>query len=197
MTTKTRTRNIPANYVKADGFSRVDLGIEVYFSATGLSAIGFCGRAIKADFHHRFGKTESAMKFAADWFEKKLARAAEEAKYKAESLAIAAATVVGDVFYSAWGYDQTQINYYEVTRVIGARTFEIRRIAEQSADDGGQSMTGVCVPHLGQYIGDAKRVRMDDFGRVKVDYGQWASKKEFTTMGGIKVFTPDRWSCYA
>jgi hypothetical protein len=39
---------------------------------------------------------------------------------------------VGDVLYSSWGYDQTNIDFYQVTRLVGKQSVEVREIASES-----------------------------------------------------------------
>jgi hypothetical protein len=43
---------------------------------------------------------------------------------------------VGDIFSSSWGYDQTNVNFYEVVSVT-ARTVKVREIGAEYSDDGG------------------------------------------------------------
>ena len=58
-----------------------------------------------------------------------LARIAERKARRALQASEAAKTIkVGDIFYSSWGYDQTNIDFYQVTKV-SAKTAEIRPIA--------------------------------------------------------------------
>ena len=38
---------------------------------------------------------------------------------------------IGDIFYSSWGYDQTNIDYYMVTKIIGKTFVEIQKIESQ------------------------------------------------------------------
>ena len=38
----------------------------------------------------------------------------------------------GDIFYSSWGYDQTNIDYYKVTKLIGKASVELVPIESRS-----------------------------------------------------------------
>jgi hypothetical protein len=66
---------------------------------------------------------------------------------------------VGDIFYCSWGYDQTNIDFYEVTRLMGA-SVAIRPIQSRSVREeiGGEYL--VAVP--GAYMGgeQTKRIKM-------------------------------------
>lgn len=35
---------------------------------------------------------------------------------------------VGDIFYASWGYDQTNVDYYVVTRLVGRCSVELQEI---------------------------------------------------------------------
>lgn len=34
----------------------------------------------------------------------------------------------GDILYSSWGYDQTNINFYQVTKLVGKTMVELREV---------------------------------------------------------------------
>lgn len=53
---------------------------------------------------------------------------------------------VGTVLYSSWGYDQTNIDFYEVVKAT-AKTVTIRGIKQVRTHDG--YMQGSCVPATG------------------------------------------------
>lgn len=96
---------------------------------------------------------------------------------------------MGDILRSMWGYEQTNIDYYEVTALIGKHTVEIREVSRQSEET--QSMQGVCVPVPGAYIGEPMRKRADESGSVKINSFAWARKVEAKTVAGVKLFSPD------
>lgn len=56
----------------------------------------------------------------------------------------------GDIFYSSWGYDQTNIDFFEVVKVSGAMVTLQKLARETSQDDGCGSMTGKVIPILGK-----------------------------------------------
>lgn len=61
---------------------------------------------------------------------------------------------VGDLFYSSWGYDQTNIDFYQVTKVLN-KSIELTPIAGQAKYD--QHMAGHTKPLPNQFTGEAKR----------------------------------------
>ncbi len=64
---------------------------------------------------------------------------------------------VGHILYTSWGYEQTNINYYEVTALKGEKTAEVRKIGTKNAGEPG-GRTGYCVPDIGNYLGKPKQV---------------------------------------
>lgn len=103
---------------------------------------------------------------------------------------------VGDVLVSSWGYDQTNIDYYQVTALAGKRTVEIREIESQSEATG--QMMGQCVPALGKFAGPPMRRRVGfDQHSVRVDSVRHARKLEPKIVGGIKIFPGHTWTAYA
>jgi len=106
----------------------------------------------------------------------------------------ARALVVGDVLVNSWGYEQTNVDYYQVTALVGKQSVEIRAIAKQSEETG--SMVGVCTPILDHFTTAPFRKKVTNGGRsVLLPYG-YASRKPFELVGGVKTFKPDRWTAY-
>lgn len=74
---------------------------------------------------------------------------------------------VGDIFYDSWGYDQTNIDFYEVVRLTGAGV-EVRPVASKILEANGPGGNKV-VPDKGHYISnifiqDSKVCRLKDWG---------------------------------
>lgn len=64
---------------------------------------------------------------------------------------------VGDLFYESYGYEQTNINFFEVVALRGKHTAVIREIAADYV--GGLGWTGKKRPCRGEYIGPEHTVR--------------------------------------
>ena len=62
---------------------------------------------------------------------------------------------VGDVLCCRWGYDQTNVDYYQVTKLVGKTMVEIRKIEAHKVED--MSMQGWSTPRCGQFIGEPLR----------------------------------------
>lgn len=82
-------------------------------------AIGYQGRKIKPSFHYRFDSPAQREKHIAKFLEscRKLneVRAERRQSRKFESNPCE----VGQIFVSTWGYEQTNVDFYQVTEVKG------------------------------------------------------------------------------
>lgn len=81
---------------------------------------------------------------------------------------------VGDILYSSWGYDQTNVNFYKVMGVRGKNTVIIQRVATKILKPG----RGVdkVVPAPDDIIRDKMRKRVNPRGRVKIHSFEYAEK---------------------
>lgn len=148
---KNTQRYIPEGYELS--WDDQDLGIQVYYKNTPcISAICFVGRAVNPTWHYRFKDGQQRINEVTRTFK----NVAERAEYKAARKAKAAeasanhGVKVGDVFRSSWGYDQTNVDYYQVVSV-GNKTATFCKIAQLSESDG--FLQGNCVPATNQFIG--------------------------------------------
>lgn len=160
----------------------------------------YSGKRGKPDFYYSFKDTGAAVKHWGGWYAGILSAAQAKAARKAEKAAAMAkpqtALVVGDVLVSSWGYEQTNYDYYQVIRLVGARSVEIRKIASLSEETG--YMQGDCVPSKNNFTGPAMVKRVDERGAVKVHtWGVFATKHQPQIIGGVEVFKPHRFTAYA
>jgi hypothetical protein len=69
---------------------------------------------------------------------------------------------VGDILQSSWGYEQTNVDFYEVVKATKAMV-TVRRIAGKMlpSEDGYSAMSGFTVPVPGAFVEDyrAKELR--------------------------------------
>ena len=68
---------------------------------------------------------------------------------------------VGDIFYTSWGYDQTNVNFYEVAEVT-AKCFRVREIGSKVIyKEGYSSMSDHVIPDPTRrlsYVDAAQRI---------------------------------------
>ena len=87
--------------------------------------------------------------------------------------------VVGDVLYSSWGYEQTNINFYQVTKVVGKRMIEICEIESKTIEQSGYETYKV-MPFWNKFKGKTMRKACTD-GNVKINSVQYARKTSWDT----------------
>ena len=117
---------------------------------------------------------------------------------KAEARAKGHALQVGDVLMSSWGYDQTNVDYYQVTALVGKQMVEYRPIAAQTEQAG--YMSGYCVPAPGDFKGPAKRARVCEYGqRDSIRIASYANASKLTPrmVAGVACYQPASWTAYA
>ena len=162
--------------------------------------LGFSGKRAKPDFHYRFASVERADAYRVKWFDNLNTEAQEKQARKAEKAAKMAGghdLAVGDVLAASWGYDQTNYDYYQVTRLVGSRSVEIRELAQSRAET--LWMQGDCVPVKNSFVGAPMVKRVTESGdAVKVrSWGVWAHKKQSRKVGNVELFAPDHYTAYA
>ncbi len=118
---------------------------------TVYGAVVFAGKAQKPLWNYTFRSNEQRQAEIARTVVARrahLAHVAEQAKERREYMH---PYKVGDVFTASWGYDQTNVNAYEVTEVHG-KALVLREIGLHSVDGSH------VVPMPGHYCGDPVRV---------------------------------------
>lgn len=174
----------------------------VYINAAGPgrpSAAGFVGRSSKRAFYYGYKDRADLMKSVVAWIQKQDDWQAQSEQYKAEQKAKAVqagrGVEVGDVLRASWGYDQTNIDYYQVTALVGKAMVEVREIASQSEQDGW--LQGKSVPAVGKFVGKPMRKVAKD-GRVKIDQSRTAYRMEpVAVVAGARVYKESSWTAYA
>jgi len=76
--------------------------------------------------------------------------------YKRARREVGHGLAVGEIVYSVWGYEQTNVDFYEVVRVPSARSAVVRKIDQDTTENAPGSMTGKTTPKQGQFEGTAK-----------------------------------------
>jgi hypothetical protein len=147
-------------------------------------AIAFAGKAQKPLWHHNFATSErrdqyiiETMKARKGIRKRKEAATTARREYKHDFK-------VGDIFSTSWGYDQTNVEFYEVVEVRGA-ILVVREIGQNVVSEGSGSDKVTAVP--GKFIGKPLRVR-PTAGYVTIE-GHHASK----WTGGAKYKTAFGW----
>jgi hypothetical protein len=98
-------------------------------------------------------------------------RSDRNAERKAKRAALRASDfwAVGDVVYNSWGYEQTNIDFYQVVEVK-AKSIVIREIKQNSSDQGGPS-GGMCAPRRNEFCGEPMLKPLDECGGISMRHG--------------------------
>lgn len=150
-------------------------------------AIAYKGRAKKPAFNYRYSTEERRAQAVADWM--KTVQETKKTRRKAEARTLE----VGDVLRSSWGYEQTNIDYYLVTKLIGKTMVEIVEIGKTR--EGTEYLQGVCIPDKKHIIGETMRKIAQGDG-VNISSFQWAKKIEPTVVAGTEIYNADHWTAY-
>jgi hypothetical protein len=140
-----------------------------------LIAIAFIGTAGNPAWHYSFRTPEGMQKYINDFLEsqKKNLEYKQERKNKRKAPALSAVPFKpGDILYDSWGWEQTNVDFYEVVEVRTASTIVLRQIAQNTEETG--FMSGHTTPRPGEFIGEPiiKRIQWYE-GRpyIKSEFG--------------------------
>ena len=75
---------------------------------------------------------------------------------------------VGSIFSTSWGYDQTNVEFYEVTERPSPHFVVIREIGQNVEAESWSSNR--VTPAPGRYIGDPIRKKITPNGLIKIDH---------------------------
>ena len=194
-------RHIPAGYelvAKDERFNFEVWGIE----SPAVIAKCFAGKAVNPTWHYRFkditrrnAEIEKTLRNLMEHQDRKEKRQAEKKAADASHNVKA-----GDIFRCSWGYDQTNIDYYQVVSVTGQMAI-VQEIAQEAQETG--FMSGECVPSPDSFIGKPKRVRIQKYSLESEPYFKAYSfanayrMKPVAMLGNKPVFKASHWTAYA
>lgn len=172
-----------------------DAVVYVYDASGGFLAKAFHGKAVKADWHHRFQSVAKRDEYIGRYFKARQDTLAYKSGIRAERKAKGHGLAVGDILRSSWGYEQTNIDYYEVTKLLGRVMVEIRKIGAESVET--LWCQGKSVPMTGHYIGEPMRKAAKN-GSVRIEsYARAYKMTPESDVAGVKVYGSSNWSSYA
>lgn len=152
-------------------------------------AVAFQGKSVKPALNCYYRSEASRERHVREFFAKVQATETYAANRKAERAAKLAKPhklQLGHILKCSWGYDQTNVDFYQVTGLRGARTVELRKIGAVSHED--LSMQGTCTPRADAFIGQPFTRRVDEDNGVKINSYSWAR---------LWQGRPERWTAYA
>lgn len=181
-------------YQKVRELTAPDGSLAIIFSKAELLPkcfmLAFAGTAGKTTAHYSYRTVEQAEQAATTFITGRQARAERKGQRKSERAAFKTTLQVGAVLVNSWGYDQTNVDYYQVVAVSATgRSVTIRQIGARAVEDGPVALSGSCWPLANEFTGPPMRKIVGEGNSVKIhDWGSWAHPWEPK---------PDRWSAYA
>ncbi len=114
------------------------------------SAAIFFGTQAKPVAHFSYRSEEAREKSVTEYFERRQQTQARVTERRSERKAFVHTVQVGDIFRTSWGYDQTNVEFFEVTQIRGKHA--VVREIQKAADHRGSGSDYV-VPQSGAYVG--------------------------------------------
>lgn len=99
---------------------------------------------------------------------------------------------VGTILRTCWGYEQTNVDFYEVIKVAG-QFVEVRALRCETVETAW--CQGQAVPLPGDYAGPPLRRRAQERG-VRIDSCRFATVAETLSVAGVQVVKPAHWTAY-
>lgn len=156
------------------------------------AAAVFFGRQTKPARRYRYrseAKREAdvteAFQARRAWLQARQGRAGERNAYRNHYQ-------VGTILRTCWGYEQTNVDFYEVTKVTG-QMVDVRKLNCESVETAW--CQGQAVPLPGDYSGPPLRRRAQAHG-VRIDTSRFATVAETQNVGGVSVVKPAHWTAY-
>ena len=147
-----------------------DAIVYLYERATSWAcyAIGYSGKRAKPDWHHRFRDVASRERHVADYFDSRQ-RSAEFKIEQRKKQGKGRELFVGSILQTCWGYDQTNIEFFQVTALIGKTMVELRELAQARKSEGW--CRDACAPVPDEFIGEPIRRKVSgyDGASVRID----------------------------
>jgi hypothetical protein len=140
-----------------------------------ISAKGWRGNADKPAWYYGFRDVGRAEQYVTEFARQVKASEDTRAGWKKDrqekraALKAADHWAVGDVIYNSWGYDQTNIDWYQVVEVK-PKSIVIRAIADNCSDVGGPS-GGRTAPRRNEFTGKPLLKPCDESGRISMSHG--------------------------
>tara|TARA_Y100000401_G_scaffold102376_1_gene92643 strand:+ start:492 stop:1100 length:609 start_codon:yes stop_codon:yes gene_type:complete len=167
---------------KHDVITYADAGVEIwiYTKDTNLLAAAFPIKGKNSIWHYSFKNREQLDGKIKELVDNRLAWKKEVAERKAKRLA-PHSLKVGDILYASWGYDQTNIDWFKVDKLIGKHKVTLVPLRSKFADETPEGYDNRVLPaeqvNRNAFIKDGSKnyiVNGND-NSVKLSSYAWAS----------------------
>lgn len=177
-------------------FESMGFVLEINESALTAKALKIKSKAFiqKPQFFIKFRDLQRMEEFLLYWIKVREERAEEVRKNKQlakEAMELASqAFKIGDIYYDSWGWEQTNIDFYQILEVK-AKSVVVKRISERYCESEGlSSMAARVAPVPNNFIGEQEVKRVKVFAKegqkpeyyIKSKHG-WISKYDRGEQG--------------
>ena len=183
---KAKTRFIPA----ACNENIVNEYCAVYYSNETKTAIAYKGNSSKSAFYYKFSTIDMMMQHINSFIDNTVAAFKKKQEQKADQAA-ANANInaadhykVGDIIYSSWGWEQTNINFYQVVEVK-QKTVIVEEIENRISKIGSLDMHGDATPVINSFKENSSAERNRISLRLKADF-----------EGELRLRSSEKYICY-
>ena len=161
----------------------------VVYKLAGKEAKFFAGKAVNPTHYYRFKTFEAREAYIEKFFKGLEERAEAKAKRKAEAKEAKEKAVkelkVGDIYYTSWGYDQTNVDFYKVVEIKKASAL-IVEVGSKTVLDKGSYTEVVAVPEI--EVGKPMLKRIGEYGFKIASFAhahKWDGKPKYATGWGF------------
>jgi len=137
-------------------------GIEIYFSETSLKAIFYAGKSSKSWWFYRFKTLDEMIKRIYESVDRHIERENEKIQRRAKqknAMSIFKAADhfnVGDVVVNTWGWEQTNVEFYQVTEVLNKK-IKVREIGCKTVENSHGFMSCDVLPDIDNFVKDTRK----------------------------------------
>lgn len=128
--------------------------------------IAFCGKAQKPAWHYRFKSIPEQEQYEQAFVQRVRTDEEEKRKYKAQKAALHTLKP-GDILYASWGWEQTNIDFFEIVEVKN-KTLTLQEVGATSVYTTGWA-SDIVIADPENKIGFPFKKRADGFNRVNLD----------------------------
>ena len=130
-------------------------------------AIVYSGKSARCEWYTSFGSRDAMTKAIERFFSAIITKRAELTRRRDLKKSFHTSLKPGDIVYTSWGYDQTNIDFYQVVEVVGRATVVIRQLDQTRTETG--FMCGHTEPIPGSFRSDSVPMRkiVQVYGEIK------------------------------
>lgn len=146
-----------------------------YINEKGLNTLAYFGpKSQKPQGHIAFRTIEKMINYMVRVANNIDSRIKEKKQRAEKAKEAAAAMKVGDVLNTSWGYEQTNVEFYQIIEKKGM-TVTLQELGHSLAKDNG-NMSEDVIPNFHNKIGEPFKKRVSSGGYVKINSSAYASQ---------------------